>query len=320
MSIFLPEGLLSQSKENDKYLKSPASLNDAINAKVILEARALVCDSEHNLTVDLGCMNGIIPKEECAMGISDGTTRDIAIISKVNKPVCFYVKKIVKTAAEPYAILSRREVQKDCFESYITHLVSGDVIKGRVTHLESFGCFVDVGCGIISLIPIDAISVSRISHPKDRFFIGQDILALVKGFGDKGNIPFYNGIDSKLCLTHKELLGSWEENAKNFQNGETVAGIIRSIESYGIFVELAPNLAGLAELRYDVKVGQQASVYIKSIIPEKMKIKLIIVDSFDADYPKCDYKYFINSGHIDNFKYSPACSKKVVETEFYTLP
>lgn len=54
-----------------------------------------------------------------------------------------------------------------------------------------------------------------------------------------------------------------------FSTGETVGGIVRSIEPYGIFIELAPNLAGLAEPRENVRVGQAASVYIKALIPEK---------------------------------------------------
>ncbi len=112
------------------------------------------------------------------------------------------------------------------------------------------------------------------------------------------------------------MLGTWEENASKFQNGETVAGIIRSVESYGIFVELTPNLAGLAELKDDVKVGQNASVYIKSLIPERMKIKLIIVDSFDAPHQNTNFEYFIENGHIENFQYSPDACQKVVETIF----
>jgi len=51
-----------------------------------------------------------------------------------------------------------------------------------------------------------------------------------------------------------------------------VAGIVRSVESYGIFVELTPNLAGLAELKENVHAGQQASVFIKSILPNRMKV------------------------------------------------
>jgi small subunit ribosomal protein S1 len=309
MSTFLPEGILSQTEENTQLLKSINGIQDACNRNIPLEARAIVCDSSHNLIVDLGCMKGIIPKEECAIGIAEGTTRDIAIISKVNKPVSFFVTEIKKDAnGNDYAVLSRKKLQLKCQEEYIKTLIPGDIIHGKVTHLDSFGCFVDIGCGIISLIPIDAISISRISHPRDRFQVGQNILAVVKSIDESG----------KICLSHKELLGTWEENAQYFSPGETVAGIVRSVENYGIFIELSPNLAGLAELKENVKVGQHASVYIKSLIPEKMKIKLIIVDHFDADYENYDYHYYVTSPHIDYWQYSPEGSSKVIETVFHT--
>ncbi|WMJ22273.1 S1 RNA-binding domain-containing protein [Paludicola sp. MB14-C6] len=306
MEKYLPEGYQTTIGQQCCF-KNMQQVNDALATGKILEARAIVCDSEHNLIVDLGFMKGIIPREECAIGISEGVTRDIAIISRVNKPVCFKITSIKSDVKfKPYAILSRKLVQLECQDEYIGKLTPGDVIKGKITHLEPFGCFVDIGCGIISLLPIDAISVSRISHPKDRFTIGQNINVVVKSIAE----------DGKICLSHKELLGSWEENASRFSNGETVAGIIRSVESYGVFVELAPNLAGLAELKDGVQVGQHASVYIKSLIPERMKIKLIIVDAFDAPYQNEEFEYYITSGHIERFQYSPDSSPKVIETIF----
>ncbi len=171
--------------------------------------------------------------------------------------------------------------------------------------MERFGCFVDAGCGVPSLIPIDAISVSRISHPSDRFTAGQHIKAVVKGF-DGG----------KLCLTHKELLGTWEENAALFSVGETVPGMIRSVEPYGVFVELTPNLAGLAEPQSHALPGQCASVYIKALIPEKMKVKLVIVDAFDPDTPIPPVRYFTDAVHIDAWRYTPEGALKTVETAF----
>ena len=47
-------------------------------------------------------------------------------------------------------------------EHYISKLIPGDIIPARITHLEAFGAFADIGCGIVSLLPIDTISVSRI--------------------------------------------------------------------------------------------------------------------------------------------------------------
>ncbi len=266
-----------------------------------------MCDSEHNLIVDLGSnVRGIIPRDEGAMGIAEGQVRDIALISRVNKPVCFTVTDLVSKDGKLTAMLSRREAQQICMNRYISALTPGDVISARVTHLESFGAFWDIGCGLIALMPIDAISVSRISHPADRFSPGDDIFAVVKSVDEKG----------RISLSHRELLGTWQENADRFKQGQTVSGIIRTVEDYGVFVELTPNLAGLAELREGVEPGQQASVYIKSIIPEKMKIKLIIIDSFDADYALPPIEYSFTADHIDNWQYSPDCSRKQIATMF----
>lgn len=305
--VYLPEGKLILTAQNKVALSSLNNLKLAMENKTILEAKAVVCDSEHNLIVDLGEIKGIILKNEGAVGIAEGTTRDIALISRVNKPVCFVVENFKQNEnGETVAILSRRKAQIMCNENFIKKLKCGDVIDAVVTHMEPFGCFVDIGCGIASLVPIDTISISRISHPSDRFYIGQNIKAVVKS---------HDG-DFRLSLTHKELLGTWEENARNFHAGETVVGVVRSVEKYGIFIELAPNLAGLAELKEGVFVGQQVSVYIKSLIPEKMKIKLIIVNSFEGEFNKNSYEYPKSTSHINYWRYSPLSCEKVIESNF----
>ncbi len=306
MNTFYPEGWILEIAENKSAMKNAQSLQEAMVKKQILESRAVSCDSAHNLHVDLGCMKGIIYREEGAIGIKEGSVRDIALIARVNKPVCFTVLSIEKDdMGNDRAVLSRREAQQLCSDRYISRLVPGDVVNAKITHLEPFGAFCDIGCGIISLIPIDMISISRISHPKDRFTPGDDIKAVVKSIED-----------GRISLSHKELLGTWEENAAMFEQGETVSGIVRSVEEYGIFVELTPNLAGLAEPHDGVYAGQHASVYIKSLIPEKMKVKLIIIDSFDAEYPPKAMKYFIDEGHIEKWVYNPPESGKTIETIF----
>lgn len=307
MKTFMPEGSLIGTQENQNTFTSRASLKDAFYSRKILEARAVMCDKQHNLHVDLGVMKGIIPREEGAIGIDDGTVRDIAVISRVNKPVMFRITDFVTDEnGTVTALLSRKQVQEDCMREYISHLQPGDVIDAVVTHMESFGVFADIGAGISALMPIDSISVSRIPHPSVRFSAGDKIKAVVK-FIDEG---------MRVTLSFKELLGTWEQNAAEFSAGETVPGIIRSVEKYGIFVELKPNLAGLAEYVPDVKAGQHASVYVKSLIPERMKIKLIIVDSFDAQYPENEVEYFTDDEHIDRWVYSPECCSKIIETVF----
>ncbi len=305
MKNYKPEGSLYRTASNQRLISSPEGLHEAMEQGIIIEARAAVCDSSHNLIVDLPCGRGIIPREEGAIGISDGSTRDIALISRVNKIVCFKVTDIRENSSGVEAVLSRRAVQAECMENYISSLEPGDVIDARVTHLEQFGCFVDIGCGVPSMIPIDAISVSRISHPSDRFRVGEMIKAVVK-----------TNESDRICLTHKELLGTWKENASAFEAGETVAGIVRSIEDYGVFVELTPNLAGLAEPKAGICTGQSVSVFIKALIPEKMKVKLIIVDVCEDCENSRKNEYFCTDSHISRWDYAPEESEKNISTIF----
>ena len=304
---FYPEGHLIDTFENRAAIQSPASLSEAMRDGKILEAKAIMCDSKHNLIVDFKFMRGLIPREEGAIGIKDGSVRDIAILSRVNRPVCFLVQDFIRDEyGRITALLSRRAAQEKCREEYICGLTPGDVIDARVTHIEPFGVFADIGCGLVSLLPIDSISVSRIEHPRERFLVGMDIRAVVK-CREK----------SRVTLSHKELLGTWEENAAKFRPGETVGGIIRSMESYGVFVELTPNLAGLAEVKENIYPGQQASVFIKSILPARMKLKLIIIETFDPDHRRpSPPEYFFQGDHMDEFVYSPPQGEKHIVTRF----
>ena len=306
MTGYLPEGKLINTCDNQKTLSSLSNMREAKLCEKILEAKATICDAKHNLIVDLGLIKGVIPRIEGAVGIREGTVRDIAVISRVNRPVSFVITDFTTgDNGETVALLSREKAQRKCIDNYINTLSVGDVVPARITHLETFGAFADIGCGVIALMPIDAISISRIEHPRERFSVGMDVRAIIRSIE--------NG---RISLSHKELLGTWQQNADNFLAGETVSGVVRSVENYGAFVELTPNLAGLAELKDGVKIGQQASVYIKSIIPNKMKIKLIIIDTFDSQPVIKQPKYYFDGEHIDEFVYSPPQCEKYIATHF----
>lgn len=176
----------------------------------------------------------------------------------------------------------------------LNHAEPAAILPARVTHLERFGAFVDLGCGVTSLVPLENISVSRIPHPAARFRVGQDILVAVTAV-DRPAYRFY--------LTHKELLGTWLENAASFAEGDAVTGIVRGIRDYGIFIELTPNLSGLAEWREDLRGGDAVSVYIKSIRPDTRKIKLQVIENLGARRELPAIRYFITDGTVENWAY-----------------
>lgn len=310
MKGYYPEGSRESTRDGiPSELFTLPYLERARERGTILEAPVLLCDDRMDLHVALGAYVGIIPRDEAAYLPDGAPVKDIAILTRVGKTVAFCVDAIhTREGAPPRILLSRKRAQKECYDAYISTLRAGDVVRAKVTHIESFGVFLDVGCGTTALLPVDAISVSRISHPRLRFSVGDEFSVVIRSIDTEG----------RIYVSRKELLGTWEENAALFSAGQTVAGIVRSIEPYGIFVELTPNLTGLAEYKEGVKENEIASVYIKSILPERMKIKLIIIDSHKptGELPARGFRPDETPRHIEAWRYSPALSQKRVESVF----
>ena len=300
MEKYLPEG-----RRNTCVLSADTLLN-ALGTEEILEGRAIRCTEAHDLVIEGKDFLGVIPREETSIGIDNGTTREIAILSRVGRSVSF----CVTGRKDGVFTLSRKRAQEKVIKYYMDEVCTGQIISCRVTHLENFGAFVDIGCGVISMIGIENISVSRISHPSERFFVKQDIYAAVTGKDrEKG----------RITLTHKELLGTWEQNAAKIKQGETVGGIVRGVEDYGLFIELTPNLSGLAEKKEGCLCGSCVSVFVKSITPEKMKIKLAVIDRLDGQTKSFISKqdYYVTEGILKRWIYSPlSCTDKTIETIF----
>lgn len=328
-NLYLPEGQLLSHPRNRELTSSLQNLEKAMHTGTILEGMALLCDSTLNLHVDLPALPGavaIIPAGEAVYTRDRAPVKDIAILTRVGKAVCFKVTGIYLQNGVPHLTLSRRAAQAECVSHYLTTLTPGDIIPARVTHMESFGAFVDIGCGIPSLLSVDTISVSRISHPKDRLYNGQMLKAVVKTM-EWGE----DGLPGRIFISTRELLGTWEENAAHFSAGQTVAGIVRSVEEYGVFVELAPNLAGLAELKEETAkgsslkaegralIGRRAAVFIKSILPERMKIKLVLIDTYADETTPPPLTYYLpadGSSHIGRWVYSTEGARKQIESVF----
>lgn len=302
---YLPEGY------SGKRL-NPVHINDlrrAMQNGQILEGSVIRCDSFRNLFISIGSHVGMIPWNETSIGAKEGKVKDIAVISLVGKPVRFKVVAVTEKSSPPLILLSRRLAQEEALAYIMEKKHPGDVIPAKITHLAQFGAFADIGCGIISMIGIENISIARIFHPSERFEVGQKIYTVISRI-DRS--------DNRVYLTHKELLGTWQQNAEKFKSGDTVTGIVRSIKPYGLFIELAPNLSGLSEASEEYITGDLVCVYIKSIIPEKMKIKLSIIGRIPEKPTLGTFEYFLPGEHLDRWVYSPPGCQKTVETVFIT--
>ena len=115
---YLPEGALLNLPRNKAFIGSRKGLESAQKLGEILEAVALSCDNDLNLTVRLGeGLVGVIPRREATLPLPDRKEKDIAVISRVGKAVCFKVLGFGKKDNRPCVFLSRRAAQEDCLEN-----------------------------------------------------------------------------------------------------------------------------------------------------------------------------------------------------------
>ena len=243
---FKPEGWNNEITKID-------NINNFMGEDKVLQGLVKSCDSNYNLYVNLD--NGNLPKEKICTG-------------KVNKFIQFKIKKVKD---EKSVIISRKEVQQDALQWVKNDLKVGDKVDGIVKSIKNYGAFIEIGGGIVGLAHIEDLSVARIQTPYERLKIGQKLNIMVKSIDkDKG----------KVILSYKELLGSWEENVREFTQGMKTQGIVRETEKNknGIFIELKPNLVGMAEYQEGLEYGKKVKVYIRKIDKEKKKVKLDIID------------------------------------------
>ena len=146
----------------------------------------------------------------------------------------------------------------------------GQIVDGTVTGIKPYGAFIEIEDGPVGLAFIEDLSVVRIKSPKERVKIGQKVKCMIKSIDEE---------TGRVNLSYKDCLGTWEENIEKFKVGMKVKGIVRDTEKRknGVFIELTPNLVGMTEYTEDLKYGETVDVCIKKIIPEKKKVKLVIV-------------------------------------------
>ena len=197
---FIPEGWI-ETKEN-------YSLDDIKNAYKkgkILQGFVEKCDFEFNLHVRLGDgILGIIPRDEIDLFGTDeyGLTKSSICKSKEHTFIQFKIKDIL----DDKIVLSRKKASQDSLNWFMKNLDSGMIVRGIVKNIRKYGAFIEIGAGIVGLLHIEDISVSRIKSPEERFQVGQKIDVIIKEI-DKNN--------NQIVLTYKELFRKLGRKCKN---------------------------------------------------------------------------------------------------------
>lgn len=187
-------------------------------------------------------------------------------------------------------VVSRRRVlaaeREELREQVLGHLSIGDEVQGRVSRVESFGAFVDIG-GVEGLVHVSQLSHRRVEDAKSFVAVGDTVRAKVVKLEDGGKKV---GLSMKV-MEPDPLAGL----AGRYPPERVVTGKVTRLEEFGAFVELEPGLEGLLHVsqiarggervrraRDVLSAGQEIPVRVLSVDAEKRRISLSRLDERGA--------------------------------------
>ncbi|MEY4723261.1 MAG: hypothetical protein RLZZ324_774 [Candidatus Parcubacteria bacterium] len=184
------------------------------------------------------------------------------------------VRVIDVNEGEEKLIVSEKAVWEEKQKNVISKFKVGDIIEGEVSALADFGAFVKFDI-LEGLVHISEIAWQRIDHPRDLLKVGATVKAEIIGIEG-----------SKIFLSMKKLIQDpWKAVAEKYKVGQKVSGKILKINPFGFFVELDPDIHGLAHISElavkpvtdpgeIAKVGEEKEFMIVSIEPEQHRLGL----------------------------------------------
>ncbi len=157
------------------------------------------------------------------------------------------------------------EKQKNIISSYKV----GDIIEGEISALADFGAFVKFD-NLEGLVHISELAWQRIDHPQDVVSVGQKIKAEI--IGVEG---------SKIFLSIKKLVEDpWKKIGEKYKVGQIVDGKVLKINPFGLFVELDPEIHGLAHIS-ELSSKQIQSPSEVANVGDVLKFKIISIEPVD---------------------------------------
>ena len=169
-------------------------------------------------------------------------------------------------------VLSRRahleETQKESRDNFLNNLKIGEVRKGTVSSVVSFGAFVDLG-GMDGLIHVSELSWKHVDHPGSVVQVGDEVNVQVL------DVDFSR---ERISLSLKATQADpWQEFAESHEVGQLVYGRVTKLVQFGAFVQVGDGIEGL------VHISEMSAHHVDSpeqvVTPgEELWVKIIDLD------------------------------------------
>jgi small subunit ribosomal protein S1 len=229
--------------------------------------------TDYGAFIDLGGIDGLLH-------ITDMAWKRVKLPSEVLKIGQEIEVVVLKFDRERSRVsLGMKQLHKDPWLDIKERYPEGTKLTGKVTNLTDYGCFVEIEDGVEGLVHMSEMDwTNKNIHPSKIVSVGDEVEVIVLEINeDRRRIS----LGMKQCVTNP-----WIDFAEKHAKDERIAGKIKSITDFGIFIGLEGNIDGLvhlSDISWDepgeqairkYKKGDEIEVVILAIDPERERISL----------------------------------------------
>ncbi|OGE75720.1 MAG: hypothetical protein A3C85_04635 [Candidatus Doudnabacteria bacterium RIFCSPHIGHO2_02_FULL_48_21] len=254
------------------------TLREKMDSREIVKTKILEAN-KGGLMVKINNVVGFLPVSQLAPAhyprVEDGDKNKILSVLRGYVGQDFDVRIITAEQQGEKLIVSERAVIEGELLQKISKLAIGDVVEGEITGVVDFGAFLKFGDGLEGLVHISELAWQRIEDPKNIVKVGDKVKAQIIAIDN-----------DRISLSLKRLQKDpWEDAVKKYKIGQTIRGKVLKIAPFGAFVELDPEIHGLAHLgelsteklidaSHVLKEGEEKEFRIISIEPADHRLGL----------------------------------------------
>ena len=190
------------------------------------------------LLVNVEGVHAFVPLSQVVGARPGGEDGEGSLSSMVGKTL--HLKVIEINRRRNRVILSERaalqEWRSQQKERLVAELREGDIRRGKVSSIRSFGVFVDLG-GADGLAHLSELSWDRNRSPEEMFKVGDEVDVYVMKVDPE---------TKKIALSLRRAQPEqWEEIVDKYRVGEVVPGVVTKLVTFGAFARIDGPVEGL---------------------------------------------------------------------------
>ncbi|MDG9729380.1 30S ribosomal protein S1 [Ignatzschineria sp. RMDPL8A] len=175
--------------------------------------------------------------------------------------------------------LGLKQLGEDPWKDIGMRFPSGIQVKGKVTNITDYGCFVEIEDGIEGLVHVSEMDwTNKNVNPSKVVTVGEEVNVVVLDIDEERR---------RISLGMKQCQPNpWEEFAMKYNKNDKITGTIKSITDFGIFIGLDGGIDGLVHLSdiswnvagedaiRDYKRGDEIEAMVLAVDAERERISL----------------------------------------------